>query len=286
MLRKMASSNISKRTGHDQLPHGQEILAILAREAKRPVAPGKENLHLAKFDLIIEWLKRLNLPVDFFTQEPSERLEEAIIMPEDVQENLAKATLEKVQSSPGEIVPLLKQITKYLGESDSPCPSDVIFVFGSPGIFRIETAVDLYKKGLAPKLFITGGRPFYKPEAESEAVKFRQFTIDNGVPSEAISIHDNAVSIADNVRGGLNRLDKLGIKHDSIILVTSWFVQRRCWAHMMKYAYESTKLYRVNARSNPAGGLTESDWYKNEKGIKTVAAEFFKLRVSEILNTS
>lgn len=282
----MTPAVISKRTGHDQLPQGEEILAILEREAKRPVAPDKEKLHFARFDLMLEWLKRLNLPTDFFTEEPSEKIEEAIVMPEDLQSNLAQETLKQVQHSLDRIAPLLKQITDYLGESDQPEPADVIYVFGSPGNFRIETAVDLYNQGFAPTLFITGGRPFYKPEAESEATRYRQFAIEAGVPESTIAIHDDAVSIADNVRGGLNRLDELGIKYDSIILVTSWFIQRRCWAHMLKYVSEGTKLYRVNARANPAGGLTESDWYQNEKGIKTVAAEFFKLRVSEILNTS
>lgn len=205
-------------------------------------------------------------------------------MPEDLQDDIAKKTLVLLKDHPQKIIPVLSKITKYLGESDIPKPSDLIFVFGAPSLYRIKTGVDLWKQGFAPTIFISGGRPAYKPEAESEATIFKQYAIDNGIPESSIAIHDNAISVTDNVRGGLNRLDEQGIKYKSVILITSWFVQKRCWGQMMKYVPEGTQIYRVNAASNPDGGLTEDDWYKSEKGIKTVVGEFFKLRVTELQN--
>lgn len=282
----MDSNNAFRRTGHDQLPQGQELLSIVAKEAKRPVAPGKENQHFVSSGLIIKWLEVLHLPTDFFDKEPSEKLEDAVVMPELLQQSLAQATLSKLNENPSEIAPLLEEITSYLSESDSPQASDVIFVFGSPGMYRIEKAVELYKQKLAPKILISGGRPAYLPEAESEAINYQQYALASGVPADAIILHDDAISIADNVKGGLNKLDELGIAYNSIILVTSWFVERRCYAHMQKYVPASTNLFRVNASSNPSGGLTEDDWYKNEKGLRTVIAELFKLRVAELINTA
>jgi len=282
----MDTNFVSQRSGHDQLPQGQELLAIMAKEAKRPVASGKENVHFGNYSLIVEWLEMLDLPTDFFIKEPIDKLGEAIVMPEDIQETLARKTLIKVEMEPNKTIPLLEKVTNYLGEKDMPQSSDIIFVFGSPGVNRIKKAVELYKHGLAPKIFISGGRPFYKPEADSEAIRYQKYALENGISKNVIAIHDDAVSIADNVRGGLNKLDDLKINYGSLILVTSWFVQRRCWAHMMKYVHNGTNLYRVNAESNPNGGLTENDWYKSEKGLKTVVGEFFKLRVSEVLNTS
>lgn len=280
----MKLKDSSHRTNHSQLPQGNELLEIFNREEKRPIPKGKETKHFVDLKPMLSWLDILGLPKDFITQKPTEKLEDAIVMPEALQDDIAKRTLELLKSNPQKMMTVVKMVTKYLGESDIPQPSDLIFVFGAPGLYRIEAGVDLWKQRLAPTLFISGGRPAYKPEAESEAIKYQQYAIDHGVPENTIVLHDNAISITDNVRGGLNKLDELEVKYNNMILVTSWFVQRRCWAHMMKYTPEGTQLFRVNAPSNPTGGLTEDDWFKSERGIKTIIGECFKLRVAELQN--
>ncbi len=42
-----------KRTDYTQLPEVWELLEILEREEKRPVAAGKEKLHYADFSLAV-----------------------------------------------------------------------------------------------------------------------------------------------------------------------------------------------------------------------------------------
>ena len=153
-------------------------------------------------------------------------------------------------------------------------------------MFRIEKAVELFKAGLASKIFITGGSSFYKENKESEASVFKKWAIGQGVSEENIITHTTAITISDNVRGGLNFLDANDIEYKSLILVNSWFAMRRSWAMMMKYISEDTKLIRVSAQVTEGGKFIKDGWWKNELGVKTIFNEFVKMRISELLNTS
>ncbi len=275
---------ISNRKNSAELPAVKELETILKREAKRPVAIGKENKHFARFELFIRWLELIGLPVDIFYQNLT--WQELVVLGAKAQSQIVSRTLRMVQDGDRELDNLMQDITKYFGEEDTPQLSDVIFVFGSKSLSRIEVAVDLYKQGLAPKIFISGGMPIYEKREKSEALIFKEWAIEHDVPSESIVIHDTAISVPDNVRGGLNMMDQLGLPYNSIILVTVWFAMRRSWAHMMKYIPQDTKLYRVNSAVTPTGNFAQNGWWKNEVGIKTIFNEFGKLKISEVLNSS
>ena len=258
------------------------MLKYVHNAASRPIADSKSDLHFVNHELILSWLSRFNLSTDFFVKPPTVYLEDAIVMPEEINNELAQKTLEVVNAHLGSIIDLLNSVTSYLGERDANIQSDLLFVLGAPSMARIETAVKLYIDGVAPYLFITGGKPLFKPEADSEAIKYREFALANGVPEDKILVHDGAINLADNVKGGLNRLDELGFNFNSMTTVTSWFNQRRSYAMLMKYVPDNVQVFRVNAPTSPTGGLNEYDWYRNEKGIKIVAGEFFKIRVQKI----
>jgi len=275
---------ISNRKSSAELPQVRELEAILEREAKRSVAPGKEGRHFANFELVVRWLKLVGLSTGIFKQDLT--WQELVVLGAKVQSQIVSRTLHLVQAGSTELENLMQDITKYLGEEDIPQLSDVIFVFGSKSLARIKTAVNLYNKGLAPKIFISGGMPIYEKREKSEALVFKEWAIEQGVPSENIITHDTAISVPDNVRGGLNMMNELGLPHNSMILVTAWFAMRRSWAHMMKYVFQNTKLYRVNSAVTPTGNFTQNGWWKNEVGIKTIFNEFVKLKISEVLNSS
>lgn len=114
---------------------------------------------------------------------------------------------------------------------------------------------------------------------------FKKYAIENGANEEDILIDPNAITIADNVRGGLNFLDNLKISYSSIILVTNWFAMRRSWSFMAKYTPSSCKLYRVTSDVNLIGDYAKDTWYKNENGIKVVFNEFAKMKIGTLLNT-
>jgi len=275
----------SNRTDATQLPEAKELELILEREAKRPVAEGKENKHFATFELPIQWLEMLGIPTHGFTEDVS--WQEIVARNTDIPAAVVERTMAAIQTGNSKLEELLQQgVTGYLGEEDKPEPSDEIYVFGSKSLKRIETAVDLYNQGIAPRIFITGGMPIYEKREEAEAQIYKRWAIEHGVPPEAIHTHDAAISVADNVRGGLNELDKLNLPYGSMALVTAWFAMRRSYAHMMKYVPEETRLYRVNAPVTPGGDYDQASWWKNPNGIKVVFNEFAKLRISEALNSS
>jgi hypothetical protein len=272
------------RKDSSSLPEIRELEIILDREAKRPITQGKERQHFANFDLVIHWLEILGLPTDGFKKDFN--WQDLVLKNRDLPAQVVEKTLKEIAEENTELESVLKKITKYLGEEDIAQTSDVIFVFGSKSLGRIETAVKLWKRQLAPVIFITGGMPIYEKREQSEALIYKEWAMNHKVPESAIIIHPTAISVADNVRGGLNEMDEMGLAYRSLILVTAWFAMRRSWAHMMKYVPIGTKLYRTDSLVTIGGNYDPDSWWKNESGIKVVFNEFAKLRISEILNSS
>ncbi|MDO8648170.1 MAG: YdcF family protein [Candidatus Peregrinibacteria bacterium] len=67
-----------------------------------------------------------------------------------------------------------------------------------PGIARrMETAINLYKRGLITKLFLTGGKG--EGMKESEASVMRQLAMRDGVNPEDIVIEDTSTSTRENL---------------------------------------------------------------------------------------
>lgn len=273
----------SKRKSSAELPEVAELELILEREAKRPVPPERASAHFAEFDLVIRWLEILGLSSAAFREDISWR--DFLRSNSTIPSLVAERTLAEARKDNRELLSVLKAASDYLGEEDVPQAADAIFVFGSKSLSRIETAVSLWKRGLAPVIFVSGGAPVYEEREKPEAIVYKEWAVAHGVPETAIAIHPTAITVVDNVRGGLNEMDKLGIKHDTLVLVTTWFAMRRSWAVMRKHTSESTKLYRVSASAS--GTAYDRDaWWKSENGIKVVFNEFVKLRISELLNSS
>ncbi len=273
-----------KRKDALSLPEVSELEFIMEREAKRPVAPGKEKMHFADFALAIQWLDIIGLPTDIFTKPLT--WQELVALGREVQPQVISGTLQKAREGDKDFENLMEEIANYLGEEDVPQVSDLIFVFGSKSLSRIETAVALYQEELAQNIFITGGAPVYEESEKSEASIFHDWAIEHGVPSGRVFVHDTAITVADNVRGGLNTIDVLNLSYHSMILVTAWFAMRRSWAIIMKYVSRDTTLYRINASVTATSDLAPHEWWKNERGIATIFNEFAKLRISEALNSS
>ncbi len=152
--------NISNRKSSVEFPEIKELEIILEREAKRPVASEKEKDHFANFRLPLQWFELLGLPIDIF--EKNFTWQELVVLSAEIQEQVVLRTLKLVQEGNSEIEGLMRKITLYLGEEDKPQQSDIIFVFGSKSLMRIEMAVNLYKQKLAPVIFITGSMPIYE----------------------------------------------------------------------------------------------------------------------------
>lgn len=268
------------RKDSKQIPGAEELGEILAREAKRPLPEGKEAIHYPKFSLVIQLLQAYDIFPKIFIGDLS--VEEVVEVAKPIINELVRKILQ--DPSPGRDQRLFDKVYDYLAEEDEPQKSDLIFTFGAPTLLRVEKAVELYKKGLAPILFFSGGRPIYQPGGLADALVYKNFTLHEGIPPQAIITEEKSISIPDNVRSSLNLMDKMDLRFESMILVNSPYVQRRGWCHFKKYLPDKIKIYRVNCLTKP--DYTKGNWYKNENGIRVILNEFVKMKIAVILNTA
>lgn len=265
-----------KRTHFSQLPSVKETEEILKKEAKREMPVGKANLHYANFLSVIKWMEDVGLDAHIFKDKCS--WQEVIATGEELKSELVLKTLEK-QHNPIEVA-------KYLSENDIPQKSDLIMLFGSNSKKRVDKTWELWAKGLSNKIIITGGKPNYIEEnRKSEAEIFEEDLINLGVPKEKIIVEDKSITIPDNVRSSFNLLDKLGEKHESVIIVLAWFALRRAWVHLMKYGEENIKICRTETEIVDPN-LLKDNWHRNELGIKTIFDQFVKMKVAQEMNTA
>ena len=96
----------------------------------------------------------------------------------------------------------------WVGDRDQAAPSDAIIVLGAAAydakpspVFeeRIRHGIDLYRRGLAPKLIFTGGYGGVGARF-SESQVARRYALRQGVPDKAILIESLSRNTHDNLR--------------------------------------------------------------------------------------
>lgn len=106
----------------------------------------------------------------------------------------------------------------WTGQRDDARPSDAIIVLGAAAydakpspVFeeRIRHGIDLYKRGLAPKIIFTGGYGGAGARF-SESQVARRYALRNGVPDKAILIE----SVSRNTHDNLRQASRLMQQHD------------------------------------------------------------------------
>ena len=127
--------------------------------------------------------------------------------------------------------PLLWYAAEPLHVAQPPVPADAIVVFaggvGESGTAgggyqeRVKQAVDLYAKGLAPRVIFSSGYTFVFREAEM----MKELAVSLGMPESAIVLETNASNTKDNVAFVSSILAQ---QHwNSILLVSSPYHMRR-----------------------------------------------------------
>ncbi len=270
----------TKRTSHTQLPTGDEIMHISAAEEKRQLLLERETAHFPDFATIKEIYAHYGLDTHIF-DEPNLTAQYILDTGAKQIEELIKRIMGG--SVPEDTVSLLKNAYAYLSEEDEVHPADYIFVFGAKTPFRIQKAIELYKRNLAPSLILTGRGPFYgKDKTLSEAEQYAEIAREAGISDAALILEPNSITVPDNVRRTLNMLDKEGAPYQSFIIVNSPYTQRRGWCSWKKHTPESVAIYRVNCKTGP--NFTPDAWYRNEDGLRVVLGEFIKMRETMAFN--
>jgi uncharacterized SAM-binding protein YcdF (DUF218 family) len=265
---------------YTQLPSLSELRQILAAEAQRNLPSGKKSEHFVDFGSIRELIEQLGLSAPWLDKDlDPESLSESDI---DEVESLIRNVVQRIlESDKSQLRPALDKVYDYLSEEDAPVQSDLIFVFGSASNFRIDKAIELFNRGLAKTIMISGRGPYYENSDSAEADKLAARAMESGVPESALIKERESITVPDNVKRSLNLLERDGVRHDSIILVNSPFAQRRGWAHFRKLS--NSAVYRVNSESSPK--YQKDHWFEQEETIKVVVNEFVKMKIALILNT-
>ena len=145
----------------------------------------------------------------------------------------------------GWIVSLLLVI--IWGQRDTQRPAYAIVVLGaaqydgkpSPVLrARVDHAIQLWRRGLAPVMFMTGGRG--PGDTTSEAAVERRYAIANGIPASAILLEEESRSTSESLR---NVAAVLGKDRRAVILVSDPF-------HMLRLSILARR-FGLHPRTSP-----------------------------------
>jgi uncharacterized SAM-binding protein YcdF (DUF218 family) len=165
-----------------------------------------------------------------------------------------------------------------VGNRDSAQRADAIVVLGaaqyagrpSPVLeARLDHAIRLYRRGIAPKLIVTGGKA--AGDITSEAETSARYARRNGVPASAILLEDESRSTTEQMHAVARMARSRELA--SVVLVSDRF-------HMLRLLLTAWKLnlkaYGSPTRSSPIS-LTDS------AGIRYVLLESVKAPLAFLL---
>src|ERR1700677_4948163 len=138
-----------------------------------------------------------------------------------------------------------KIIWEYHHLHQELAPADIILCFTSLDLSVPKYVAELYKKGLAPEILVSGKNAVADTQATdwgmTEAEKFTEVMVENGVPREKIMVEKEAMNSGDNVKNSYELLKKLGKIPKRIILVQKPTMERRAAATFKNFWTEEIR---------------------------------------------
>ncbi|MCB9037934.1 MAG: YdcF family protein [Lewinellaceae bacterium] len=124
-----------------------------------------------------------------------------------------------------------KNIWAYLGADYTVKKSDFMLVLGSSDLSVANYASAFWFKNLAGYIVVSGGFGKLTKEmwAVSEARKFSQIMMGNGVPEEKIILEEKATNTGENIGNAKKLIADLGLPANSGILITKPYMKRRAF---------------------------------------------------------
>jgi len=121
-----------------------------------------------------------------------------------------------------------------MGHTLRPC--SVAIGLGSHDLGVADTAVDLYKRGMAPLLVFTGATSPTTRERmpRGEAVHYRERALELGVPSSAVLVEPHARNTGENIHFSRAVLEQADVDVSSVLLISKPYEERRAYATARK----------------------------------------------------
>ncbi|WP_326612043.1 YdcF family protein [Streptomyces scopuliridis] len=115
-------------------------------------------------------------------------------------------------------------------------PCSVAIGLGSHDLGVADTAVDLYKRGMAPLLVFTGATSSTTRARmpRGEAIHYRERALELGVPGSAVLVETQARNTGDNIRFSRVVLEEAGVDVSSVLLISKPYEERRAYATARK----------------------------------------------------
>ncbi|MFG3147207.1 YdcF family protein [Streptomyces sp. NPDC048243] len=129
-----------------------------------------------------------------------------------------------------------RRLWDYHQMGHTPRPCSVAIGLGSHDLGVADTAVDLYKQGMAPLLVFTGATSPTTQERmpRGEAVHYRERALELGVPSSVVLVEPNARNTGDNIKFSRAVLEEAGVQVTSVLLISKPYEERRAYATACK----------------------------------------------------
>jgi uncharacterized SAM-binding protein YcdF (DUF218 family) len=168
-----------------------------------------------------------------------------------------------------------------VGRRDEAQRADAIVVLGaaqyvgrpSPVLrARVDHAVALWKRGLAPTLILTGGTGV--GDTTSEAAVARKYAMSRGVPDRVIVVEIKGRTTSESMRAVARIMDDR--EQNSVILVSDPFHMLRLSILARRFGLEP---YTSPTRTSPITSNREEHWkYMVSESVKVPLAYIFERR--------
>jgi uncharacterized SAM-binding protein YcdF (DUF218 family) len=121
-----------------------------------------------------------------------------------------------------EAPPLLQAAGDYLAVSDPVVPVDAIVAIGGDGRERIDTAMQLLRRGMGRWLVISGG-PYDR--GQNSATAMREQAVSEGMAAGRMLVDDRAESTYDNATGTARLMQSRGLR-TALVLTAPYHTRR------------------------------------------------------------
>jgi uncharacterized SAM-binding protein YcdF (DUF218 family) len=169
----------------------------------------------------------------------------------------------------------IKIITKYIFLESNPEQADLIIVFGTRHKEASKQASELYRKGYAKKILVSGGEN--RITHENEAREMSKSLISLGVASGDIIREDKSTNSLENVLFSENVIgEMLGWENiKKILVVTKHYHIRRAMMTLKKHFPDSVRLIPT---PYDILGFSRDNWQDTASGKEKVMSEWGKIK--------
>ena len=173
-----------------------------------------------------------------------------------------------------------EEITDYIFLDDIEPKGDIAFVFGTWNAWKgsVEKAVEIYKKGLVPKIIFSGGLNKKYGIVEGEAMA--KEAVKLGVPEKDVLAENESTNTLENVLFSIQVMDKeIGLQNIKIITaIVKNYHARRALMTLRKHIPAHIKLKAVPYYSEYYP-FTKENWFETDIGKEKVMEEVEKIKI-------